>query len=334
LAKEVKVRQDLQKCIKFDIYERLATGVLRFGDLLEALNGRGNVASLWKPNRMTLWRYLDEAKTIGHVRRNERMEYSLTASGRAELDDLLIFMAKREQGKSLRTASTYYREQINSESEIPPDYDFFRSRVLKIGDPFELYHTLLQFPHPLVLPVTTTVYGSRELRSIFRRAGERAIFAEQNRLALPSKFLKHEFQPIIAQLVWRYVSENIFRLYKEQARHRKGSATPSIERILGFKFSFNMTFDGKGYLDNLARIFDREERTRVGKRLVGLYLLAVVWGDCRLLEGVPVLDGAGLIDEQDLLTLKMMGREVQAKNLEILTHMAWRYLIEGGLVST
>jgi hypothetical protein len=277
---------------------------------------------------MTLWRYLEEAEERGHIKRNVRMEYSLTASGRAELEELRILATEREQGESLRTASIFYREQIHSEREIPPNYDLFRSRVFKSNSLFELSHALLEFPHPLVIPVTTAVYGSSELRSIFKRVGERAIFTEEDGLALSSKFLKREFQPLISQLVWRYIKQNIDRLYSEHARKRKGSVRPTLERILGFKFSFNMTFDGKEYLDSLARTFNREEKKRVGKRLVGLYLLAVVRGDCRLLEGIPILDGAGLIENKDLETLNNM----EGSEREMITEMAWRYLTEGGAI--
>jgi DNA-binding PadR family transcriptional regulator len=334
LAKKLKMRQDLQNRIKFDICRTLNDGELRFDDLLEALNGKGS-CHLWKPNRMTLWRYLEKAKSRGHVRQNERMEYGLTPSGKAELDELHILMNKSEQGESLRTASTYYREQIHSLREIPPDYDLFRSQVFKVWAPIMTSRELRRFPHPLIIPVTTTVYGSRELRSIFRRAGEWALAFEKNGSGLSGKLLKREFQPIVSQLVWSYINKNISRLDNEHFRHRKGSVPPTLEEILGFKFSFSMTFDGKEYMENLAKTFDTGERRHVGKRLVGIYLLEVARGDSRLSDGLRVLGGAGLIEEEDVVTLnRMLGWEVEEKNREMITKMAWRYLTEGGVVSS
>jgi DNA-binding PadR family transcriptional regulator len=324
----------LQNRIKFDIYQMLNEEELSFGDLIEALNGKGK-RHLWKPNRMTVWRYLTEAREKGHVTRNQRIRYGLTTSGRAELDELQILMNKSEESESLRTASTYHREQIHSLGEIPPDYDSFRREVFGVMGPIEFYRIWFGLPHPVVIPVTTTLYGSSELTSIFRQAGVWALAFQKDKAGLSGKLLKRQFQPIVSELVWNYLSQNIFRLYTEHFQHRKGSARPTLENILGFKLSFSMTFDGKGYMENLAKTFDKEERKRVGKRLVGIYLLEVARGDfVPLIDGVAVFDGAGLIEKEDAVILKnMLGQEAEDKNREIVTEMAWRYLAGGGVIS-
>lgn len=329
----------MQDRIALDMFESLDRGRFRFDELLEQLRGRRRI---WRPNRVTLTKYLRAAKDEREVDWNPvTKHYGLTAKGRSKLERLRVEKANVERERALARAPRYYSGSIDSLGEISLDStDFFSL----LEDECRRELALTGWNVPLALPVDASVYGSEELRRTFEFKAEQAMSGDESRKELSNKLLRREFTPIVETIMWHYLALHIADLSDRHDSAGNHRPPPTLEDILGFDLHFLFSFNGKKILQSIGK----EERKRVGDRLVGAVLLVIACGSLDMYNSLlPVLERADLIDKDHAAAVHKVMYQAHTFNSrenaagrgfliaverEVIASIAWEYFMRSGVI--